>query len=63
LVSAQLIILLIAVIGFFATGGLGKTKVALTTFRQDFELTKGQVTDFVSDIKSKNKAGASGQEG
>ncbi len=63
MVSAQLIILAIAIIGFFATGGIKKTKTALTTFRQDFELVKSKTTDRVTDIKSKNKAGMGGQEG
>jgi len=63
LVSAQLIILGIAIIGFFATGGIGKTRTALTTFRQDFELVKIKTSDIVSDIKNKNEAGKLGQEG
>jgi len=63
LVSAQLIILSIALIGFFATGGIGKTRKALTTFRQDFELVKMKTTDVVADIKAKTTAGMGGQEG
>jgi len=62
LVSAQLIILSIAIIGFFATGGVSKGRKALTTFRQDVELVKGKSTDFVQSIKSKTKAGMEGKE-
>lgn len=63
MVSVQVILLLIGVIGFFATGGVGKTRLALTTARQDFEMVKQQTTDFVTDIKAKSRAGAGGQEG
>lgn len=63
MVSAQLIILSIAIIGFFATGGLKKTRTALTTFRQDFELIKMKTSDIVTDIKNKNESGLRGQEG
>lgn len=63
MVSAQLIILSIAIIGFFATGGIGKTKTALLTFRQDFELLQNKTTDIVSNIKEKTLAGKNGAEG
>jgi len=63
LVSAQIIILGLAIITFFATGGVKKSKTALTTFRQDFELVKGKTSDFVSDIKNKNELGKQGIEG
>jgi len=56
LVSAQIIILTIAVIGFFATGGIGKIKKATVTAKQDFALAKEKTTDFVSQIKKTNKA-------
>ena len=62
LVSAQMIVLLIAVIGFFATGGIRKTKTAIVTAKQDFALAKEKTTDFVADIKAKQKAGLGGQE-
>jgi len=63
LVSAQIIILFIAIIGFFATGGVGKSKKALATAKGDFQLVKSKTTDFVADIKAKNKAGLEGKEG
>lgn len=62
MVSAQVILLVIGVIGFFATGGIGKTKTAIKTARQDFMLVKEKVTDQVEMIKAKNKAGLGGQE-
>lgn len=64
MVSAQVIILGIAVIGFFATGGLGKTKTALAIARSDFALVKEKLnqSDFVTDIKEKTKSGMGGQE-
>ena len=62
MVSAQIIILGIAVIGFFATGGIRKTKTAIVTARQDFFLVKEKVTDTVTDIKNKQKAGIEGKE-
>jgi len=63
LVSVQIIILSIAIIGFFATGGLKKIKTAREIIKTDFEFARMKTSDFVSDIKSKSKAGAGGQEG
>jgi len=63
LVSAQLIILSIALIGFFATGGLGKLKTAKEIIRTDFEFARMKTSDFVSDIKGKTKSGMGGREG
>jgi len=63
MVSAQLVILTIAIIGFFATGGLSKIKTAREIIKTDFEFARMKTTDFVKDIKSKNKAGMGGQEG
>ena len=64
MVSAQVIILGIAVIGFFATGGIGKTKTALSIARSDFTLLKAKIneSDFVNDIKEKTKSGMEGNE-
>jgi len=62
MVSAQIIILGIAVIGFFATGGIRKTKTAVTTAEQDFALAKEKTTDFVNNIKAKQEAGMQGAE-
>ncbi len=62
MVSAQIIILSIALIGFFATGGLSKLSVAKEIIKTDFQFAKMKTTDFVNDIKSKQKAGMSGAE-
>ncbi len=63
MVSAQLIILSIALIGFFATGGLKKITTAKDIIKTDFEFARMKTTDFVSNIKSKQKSGMGGQEG
>ena len=63
MVSAQLIILSIAIIGFFATGGLSKLSTAKEIIKTDFQFAKMKTTDFVNDIKSKQKSGMGGQEG
>jgi hypothetical protein len=63
LVSAQIIILSIAIIGFFATGGIGKTKQALAIARTDFNVVRAKTTDFVNDIKNKTDSGMEGKEG
>jgi len=63
MVSAQLIILGIAIIGFFATGGLSKLSTARDIIKTDFTFAKMKTTDFVNDIKAKSKSGMEGQEG
>lgn len=63
MVSAQLVILSIAIIGFFATGGLSKLTTAKEIIKTDFQFAKMKTTDFVNDIKAKSKAGKGGQEG
>ena len=63
MVSAQIIILSIALIGFFATGGLSKLSVAKEIIKTDFQFAKMKTTDFVNDIKAKQKSGMGGQEG
>ena len=63
MVSAQLIILAIAIVGFFATGGLSKLSVAKEIIKTDFAFAQMKTTDFVNDIKAKQKAGMGGQEG
>jgi len=64
MVSAQMIVLGIAIIGFFATGGIGKTKTAIGIARADFNLIKAKVneSDFVTDIKKKSLNGMEGKE-
>jgi hypothetical protein len=51
-----MIILAIAVIGFFATGGIGKIKKAKEIARSDFLILKEKTTSFVDDIKKTNDA-------
>jgi len=63
MVSAQLVILSIAIIGFFATGGLSKLTKAKEIIKTDFEFARMKTTDFVNDIKNKQKAGMNGNEG
>jgi len=63
LVSAQLIILTIAIIGFFATGGLSKLTTAKEIIKTDFQFARMKTTDFVNDIKAKSKSGMGGKEG
>jgi hypothetical protein len=65
LVSAQVIILLIAVIGFFATGGISRTKQAVLIAKQDFQLIKSKInsSDNINAIKQKTQAGLRGKEG
>ncbi len=62
MVSAQLVILSIALIGFFATGGLKKIGIAKEIIRTDFEFARMKTSDFVNDIKSKSKSGMGGNE-
>ncbi len=64
MVSAQMILLIIGVIGFFATGGLGKIRTARDIARSDFNLLKEKLdtSDFVNDIKAKTKSGMGGNE-
>lgn len=63
MVSAQIIILGIALIGFFATGGLKKITTAKEILKTDFAFAKMKTTDFVEQIKAKQKSGMGGQEG
>jgi hypothetical protein len=63
MVSAQLIILTIAIVGFFATGGLSKLTTAKDIIKTDFAFAKMKTTDFVNDIKTKSKSGMKGAEG
>ncbi len=62
MVSAQLIILAIAIVGFFATGGLSKLSVAKEIIKTDFAFAQMKTTDFVNDIRAKQKSGMGGQE-
>jgi len=59
-----MIVLAIAVIGFFATGGLGKIRKARDIARSDFLIVKERLnqSDFVNDIKSKTQKGLEGNE-
>jgi len=63
MVSAQLILVSLAIIAFFATGGRKKITIAKETIQQDFEFLKMKKTDFVTNIKAKNEAGKMGKEG
>jgi len=63
LVSPQIILVTLALVAFFATGGIDKARRALVTFKADFSTVKGQVTDFQESILTKTKAGMKGQEG
>ena len=62
MVSAQLVILSIALIGFFATGGLKKISTAKEIIKTDFAFARMKTSDFVNDIKDKQKSGMGGQE-
>ncbi len=63
MVSAQIIILGIAIVGFFATGGLSKLSTAKEIIKTDFAFAQMKTTDFVNDIRAKQKSGMGGQEG
>ncbi len=55
MVSPQLIIVGIAIIGFFATGGLGKVSGAISTAKNDFTFAKNKITDFQLGLKGQEK--------
>jgi len=55
LVSAQIIIVSIAILGFFATGGLSKVSGAVGTAKKDFAGLRGKVTDFQQSIVDQPK--------
>jgi len=46
LVSPQIILVTLALIAFFATGGIGKAQRALVTAKSDFTTVKGSLTGF-----------------
>jgi len=50
LVSPQIILVALALIAFFATGGIGKAQRAIVTAKQDFQTVKGKITKFRSDL-------------
>ncbi len=62
MVSAQLILVGLALVAFFATGGISKVKSAVTTARADFRTVKGSVTDFQKSIIETNEAKGDDQE-
>ncbi len=62
MVSAQLILVSLALVAFFATGGIDKAKRAITTARADFQTVKGSVTDFQKSIIETNEAKGSDQQ-
>jgi len=55
LVSAQILIVTIALLGFFATGGLSKVSGAVSTAKSDFGNLRGKVTDFQQSIVDQPK--------
>ena len=55
LVSPQIILVTLAVIAFFATGGIDKARRALVIAKADFTTVKGQVSDFQESILKTNK--------
>jgi len=55
LVSPQLILVTLALIAFFATGGIGKAKGALVIAKADFATVKGKLSDFQSSIIKTNE--------
>jgi len=55
LVSAQILIVTIALLGFFATGGLSKVSGAVSTAKSDFSSLRGKVTDFQQSIVDQPK--------
>ena len=56
MVSPQIILVVLAVIAFFATGGIDKAGRAITTAKADFVTVKGKITDFQSSIITTSEA-------
>ncbi len=54
--KAQLILVGLALIAFFATGGIDKASKAIITAKEDFSTVKGKVTDFQQSIIKTTKA-------
>ncbi len=54
--KAQLILVGLALIAFFATGGIDKVSRAVVTAKEDFRSVKGKITDFQSEIIETNEA-------
>jgi len=62
MVNPKLVLIAIGALVFVFLGGVGKTKTALEVAKADLSLVKTKTTDFVNDIKEKNKAGMEGKE-
>ncbi len=62
MVSPQIILVVLAVIAFFATGGIDKAGRAITTAKADFVTVKGKITDFQSSIITTNEAKGKDQQ-
>lgn len=60
--KAQLILVGLALIAFFATGGISKAKSAIVTAKADFSTVKGKITDFQSEIIETNEAKGNDQQ-
>ncbi len=56
MVSPQIIIVGIAIIGFFATGGIGKVSGAISTAKNDFTFAKDKITNFQLGLNGKETA-------
>jgi len=53
LVSPQIILVTLAVIAFFATGGIDKATRALATAKQDFTRVKGSISGLKTELGEK----------
>lgn len=51
MVSPQIILVGLALIAFFATGGIDKATRAISTAKSDFTRVKGQLTNFRSELQ------------
>jgi len=60
--KAQLILVGLALIAFFATGGIDKVSRAVVTAKEDFQTVKFKVTDFQQTILETNKAKGADQK-
>jgi len=61
MVSAQTILIVLAVGAFALAGGVGITKQAFAQFQTDFQTVKVGLTEQVKNIRAKTEAGATGE--
>jgi hypothetical protein len=60
LVSPQIILVGLALIAFFATGGIDKASRALTTAKTDFTRVKGSFSKFRNELTAKEEMNQGG---